>query len=140
MNKRLLLYACVLAFLLWLVNTLANAFYWYSAIWWFDIPMHIFGGFFLSFLVGSFFFQKLSVLRKREVTISVLLMVLLLGFGWEIFEYTVQYLIKGAQLANIPDSVKDMLMDLIGGLCAVPFVLRALSLYNRAHVKGNQHN
>ncbi|MDQ5930921.1 MAG: hypothetical protein QG674_85, partial [Patescibacteria group bacterium] len=42
-------------------------FYWYSAIWWFDIPMHILGGAFLALLLGAIFFKKLISLSKKEI-------------------------------------------------------------------------
>ncbi len=135
MNKKLLLYACILIFLIWAVNTLANTFYWYSAMWWFDIPMHIMGGIFLGFSAGALFFKALSSLSLKERLVTILLFVLVFGLGWEFFEYFVQSVIKGAQLANIPDSAKDMLMDLLGGTFASYFVLRRLKRYNKAHVQ-----
>jgi hypothetical protein len=134
-NKKLLLYACFLVFFIWLINTLANAFYWYSAMWWFDIPMHIMGGMFLALSAGALFFKKLLPLSLKERLVVVLLFVLVMGIGWEIFEYLVQALIKGIQLANIPDSIKDIFMDLFGGTLASFFVLRRLKMYNKGHVK-----
>lgn len=121
--------------LIWAVNALANAFHWYSAMWWFDIPMHIMGGIFLGLSFGSLFFKKLLLLTNFEAFVAILLFVLIVGLGWEFFEYFVQSIIKGSpQLANIPDSAKDMIMDLVGGTLASAFVLRALKRYNKAHV------
>jgi hypothetical protein len=137
MSKRLLLSACVLIFFIWAINSLANMFYWYSAMWWFDIPMHILGGAFLSLLLGALFFKKLIHLNNREIMITVLLGVVIVGAGWEIFEYVVQHLIKGLPLANFPDSIKDMLMDIIGGFIASFFVLKAVKRYNKAHAITN---
>jgi len=137
MNKRLLLSACALIFFIWAINSLANMFYWYSAIWWFDIPMHILGGAFLALLLGAIFFKKLISLNKKEIIITVLLGVVIVGAGWEVFEYVVQHLIKGLPLANFPDSIKDMLMDIIGGFLASFFVLRAIKRYNIAHASTN---
>jgi hypothetical protein len=68
--------------------------------------------------------------------VTVLLFVLIVGIGWEFFEYGVQNLIKGSpQLANIPDSIKDVLMDIIGGKIASFFVLRVIKRYNRTHAR-----
>ncbi len=67
--------------------------------------------------------------------VTILLFVLILGFGWEVFEYVVQSVIKGTQLANFSDSIKDMFMDLLGGVIASYFVLRRLKRYNKAHVQ-----
>jgi hypothetical protein len=134
-NKNLLLKACFLIFFIWLVHTLANTFYWYSAIWWFDIPMHILGGMFLAFAAGALFFKVLLPLDFKERIVIILLFVLIAGLGWELFEYFVQNFIKGDQLASFPDSVKDMMMDLFGGIVASYFVLRALKRYNKAHAR-----
>jgi hypothetical protein len=134
MNKKLLRTACIVVFFVWLVNALANQFYWYSAMWWFDIPMHIMGGMFLGFGAGAIFFNRLVKLSRHDGVVTILLFVLALGIGWEFFEYIVQALIKGGpQLANIPDSIKDVFMDIVGGSIATFFVLRAIRRYNRSH-------
>lgn len=133
MHKKLLLSACFLVLFIWLVNTSANYFYWYSAMWWFDIPMHIMGGMFLSLFGGALFFRKLRDLSNKEALVTILLFALIIGLGWEVFEYIVQTIIKGQQLANIPDSIKDMVMDLLGGLFTSFFVLRSIKRYNKAH-------
>lgn len=133
MNKNLLLSACLLVLFIWLVNTAANHFYWYSAMWWFDIPMHIIGGMFLGLFAGALFFKKIRGLSNKEVLVIILLFVLIVGLSWELFEYVVQAFIKGATLASVPDSIKDMVMDLLGGLFTSFFVLRAIKRYNRAH-------
>jgi H+/Cl- antiporter ClcA len=134
MDKKLLRIACVTAFFIWLVNALANRFYWYSAMWWFDIPMHILGGVFLGFAAGALFFKKIVKRSRRDIVVTVVLFVLAVGIGWEFFEYIVQSIIKGGtQLAHIPDSIKDMFMDIVGGVIAACFVLRAIKRYNRAH-------
>ncbi len=139
MNKKLLVYACFLILFLWLVNTLANQFFWYSAMWWFDIPMHFLGGAFLSVFAGSVFFTRLLPLRKREQVVMILLFVLVIGICWEFFEYCVQWIVKdGPQLANIPDSIKDIFMDIIGGSVASLFVLARLKRYNRNHARHNE--
>jgi hypothetical protein len=136
-SKKLLRYACALVVFIWIVNTLANKFYWYSAMWYFDIPMHIMGGIFLGLLFGALFFKKLLLLDTRDSLVVVLLGVLIVGLGWEFFEYIVQALSRGGlQIANIPDSIKDMVMDMTGGGLASIFVLRTLKRYNRQHANG----
>jgi type IV secretory pathway TrbL component len=136
-NKNLLKYACALVVFIWIINTLANKFYWYSAMWYFDIPMHIMGGIFLGLLFGAIFFKKLLILDTRDSLVIILLSVLIVGLGWEFFEYTVQAFLKGSlQIANLPDSIKDMAMDMLGGSLASIFVLKAVKRYNRQHANG----
>lgn len=137
MNKKLLLSACALIFFIWAINSLANTFYWYSAMWWFDIPMHILGGAFLALIFSAIFFKKLTPQPSSNIFIMIILGVVIVGAGWEGFEYVVQHFIKGLPLANFPDSVKDMLMDIIGGSIASFFVLKSVKRYNRSHAITN---
>ena len=103
-------------------------------MWWFDIPMHVLGGMFLALCAGALFFNKLRRLSRSETVVTALLFVLVIGIGWELFEYVVQIFIKGSpELANIPDSIKDILMDIIGGGVASVFVLRSIKRYNKRH-------
>lgn len=135
MHKKLLISACILVIFIWLINTLANKFYWYSAMIWFDIPMHILGGIFLSLISGAIFFKKLKSFSTKEKMVFILLFVLMVGIGWEIFEYVTQAIIKGVQLANFPDSIKDLLMDVVGGVIGFLFVLATIRRYNNTHAE-----
>jgi hypothetical protein len=106
-------------------------------MWYFDIPMHIMGGMFLGLLFGALFFKKLLFLDTRDSLVIILLCVFIVGLGWEFFEYGVQYFLKGGlQLARIPDSIKDMFMDILGGGFSSIFVLKAVKRYNRQHANG----
>ncbi|MBP6857967.1 MAG: hypothetical protein KBC11_02115 [Candidatus Pacebacteria bacterium] len=106
-------------------------------MWWFDIPMHILGGLFLALIFGATFFKKIINFSKKEQLVVILLFVLIVGIGWEVFEYGVQFLIKGKELANLPDSIKDLLMDLLGGVIGFYFVLLSIRRYNRVHENKN---
>jgi hypothetical protein len=133
MNKSLFRAACTVVVFIWCINMLANAFYWYSAMWWFDIPMHVLGGVFLALVAGALWFDRLVRLAPHDALVILLLFVVIVGLGWECFEYGVQALIKGKQLAHVPDSIKDLLMDTIGGTIGAYFVLRTVKRYNTAH-------
>ncbi|MCC7436633.1 hypothetical protein IT402_02030, partial [Candidatus Nomurabacteria bacterium] len=102
MHKKLLILACITILFIWLINSLASVFYWYSAMRWFDIPMHILGGVFLGLIFGAFFSQKILKITTKEKLVATLLFVLIVGIGWELFEYAVQFIIKGKELANFP--------------------------------------
>ena len=119
---------------IWFINAIAHFLYWYSAMRWFDIPMHILGGMFLALLAGALFFNSLISLSRLQIIVTTLLFVLVVGLGWEAFEYVVQAFIKdSSQVVNIPDSIKDILMDIVGGVIASLFVLRSIKRYNKAH-------
>ncbi len=106
------------------VNSIAIYFYWYSQIWWFDMPMHFAGGFFLGLLGcwGIKFIHR-HITSLATLAITVIGFVLIVGGGWEAYEYGVQD-ITHAILANPLDSVSDIFFDLSGGTCALLYLLR----------------
>ena len=116
------------------LNTAATMFYWYVSIPWYDMMMHTLGGVFLAVFAGAFFARHIATLSRYETLVTLLLVVLIVGLGWEFFEYFVQYIIKGsAQLASVPDSVSDIVCDLVGGILGVFFVLNQKKRYNEAN-------
>ncbi len=90
-------------------------FYWYSSIWYLDMPMHFLGGFWLGlaaiylFLFGNQSFKSI---------LGIFLIILIVGVGWEMFEILVDKFIT-YDLSNSLDTVSDILFDLAGGLSAV---------------------
>jgi len=97
--------------------------YW---VWgWFDIVMHVAGGFWFGFVVVWFFFFSDYVnIPPRSSIASFLLIALASGFmvglGWEVFEYvTGQTLVQEGYLT---DTIVDLIMDSIGALIAGSFL------------------
>ena len=133
-QKRLAIVSLLLIVVLVGLHTAANTFYWYVSISWYDMMMHTLGGVFLAVFAAAFFNRFIIRLPRYEVIIILLLTVLIIGLGWEFFEYTVQYIVKGsARLANIPDSVSDIVCDMVGGILGVCFVLNQKKRYNRSN-------
>lgn len=96
--------------------------------------MHILGGVFIAFCFGSLFFKKLTQLNLKQQLINILLAVVIVGLGWEMFEYFIKIFIKdSSMIVNIPDSIKDMFMDMLGGFIASIFVLNKIKRYNVSH-------
>lgn len=97
-------------------------FYWYSILWWFDMPMHFLGGVWVGLagiwaLLYSGLFSSTS--SDKQLVLRTMIIVFAIGFLWEVFEYTVQHLIPGANLADPIDSVSDIFFDLSGGAFAL---------------------
>ena len=107
-----------LIFLIFLLNYLAEKFYWYSAIWWFDMLMHFLGGFWLGLLFFYIFPPKDNLIRSA---IGALLFVLFIGLGWELFEVALNNMIAGETFDYV-DTISDLFFDLSGGLCAILFI------------------
>jgi uncharacterized BrkB/YihY/UPF0761 family membrane protein len=98
--------------LLAVVHVVALELYLYWKFPWFDIPMHLLGG--ISVALGySILHTRLSPrLRTFSWYIAA---VLLVGIGWEIFEYA-----AGISLAReesfLLDTALDLCMDTLGGI------------------------
>ncbi len=132
MYRRLIICTAVAGITLLAINTLASALYWYDAIWWFDMGMHALGGVFVALLGGSLVVRQLRVLTGRESLIVILLLVFIIGLGWEYYEYIVQYYVKGVQLAHVSDSISDLICDMIGGSVGALFVILLKKRYNHS--------
>lgn len=130
-QKRLASISLLIIVLMITLNTLATMFYWYASILWYDMMMHILGGVFLAVFTAALFAHYVLRSSGIQIITTVLSVVLIVGLGWEFFEYIVQYSIKGsAQLASVPDSISDMVCDMFGGILGVYFVLMLKRRYN----------
>lgn len=117
-RKRLFKTLTYLIFFILIVNFLANTFYWYYSIWYFDMPMHFLGGFWVGLAIFYFFpFPDKSI----GPVFKILLLIFFIGIGWEVFE-----LFFNNYLAQIPfnalDTASDIFFDLTGGLCAILYL------------------
>lgn len=112
--KRLVL----LILFIFVINFLANKFFWYYSIRYLDMIMHFIGGFW----VGLF-----TLYLSAEETISsrlifkILLSVFLVGIGWEIYEALVDKVVAQNSL-NVLDTSSDLFFDLLGGLYAILYL------------------
>jgi uncharacterized protein YacL len=120
MRKKLLNKIAILIVLIFIVNLLAMQFFWYSSVWYFDMPMHFSGGVFLGLLIAFLFhmqtMRNISVSFSRKLWTTVLF-VFIIGFGWEVFEVIVDKFISHNP-QNILDTMSDMFFDLSGGVVA----------------------
>ena len=113
-----------LVIFIFFVNYLAMKFYWYSSIWWFDMPMHFLGGLWLGLVfIWLFWGQEFDA----RLILKILAGVLVIGVLWEIFEVIVNNLtIKDT--FNTLDTLSDIFFDLAGGTFAVLYFLKRILL------------
>ena len=130
MYQRLVKKALLLGIIIFVVNLLANTFYWYTSIFGFDKFMHTLGGVFIVLIVAAFYTRELQTKEKSEIFVSLVLAAFVVGLMWEYYEYVVQAFIKGVQLANITDSIGDLIFDSIGGIVGAFFVIFSNKRYN----------
>lgn len=131
MYKKLVALAAITGITLLVVNALAVVFYWYDAIWWFDMPMHTVGGVLVVFVGAAFLFSRIKRLPVGELFITLALFVFIVGLAWEYYEYVVQFYIKSVHLADIADSISDLICDMVGGSIGALFVILLKKRYNQ---------
>lgn len=131
-QKDLFLRIFLLVSFIFVTNTLAMYLYWYSSLWWFDMPMHFLGGLFLGFFVLGLVLHTQLGKNENKVTLydHILFLIggiLAIGLLWEVFEYVID--LYTTQIGfNLLDTVSDLLFDTGGGLT---FILYYLSRHTK---------
>lgn len=96
---------------------MAAAFYFYWDVSWFDTMMHFLGG----FALGLFFIWLIYARRKvrpslKQSLFTATAMVLLVGVGWEVFEYA-NGLTQSTEVYR-SDVRNDLIADIAGAFLA----------------------
>ena len=113
----LILFICVL-------NFMAMRFYWYTSMWWFDMPMHFLGGLW----VGLVFLWLLKPKEFNFLTIlKIIFGVLIIGLSWEIFEILVNHL-AAQDPFNTLDTLSDLSFDLMGASFSILYFTKRIML------------
>ena len=105
------------------LNKLALYFNLYWSVWWFDIPMHFLGGFWVALsALWVISFSASQLLRARTVSIFIvtILIVLVIGLWWETFElyYGIS---KVAAPDFLADTITDIILDVVGAVFAFKY-------------------
>ncbi|MFZ2205576.1 MAG: hypothetical protein WAV23_03220 [Minisyncoccia bacterium] len=130
-KEKLLKSMTLMIFFVFILNSLALKFHWYSSVWWFDIPMHFMGGFWIGLAwIWLFVPSNLPNLPKKvggwgKSILKIILGVLLIGVLWEIFEIIVNETITKNQF-NYLDTFSDICFDLAGGFTALYYCLKRI--------------
>lgn len=109
--------------LLAVLHWVAGAFYFYWTVSWFDTMMHFLGGFSLGLLAIWFIYDS-GVYKKERPSVkkalfASLVVILLVGIGWEVFEY-LNGLTQATEDSYPADVRNDLIADLVGaGLAAI---------------------
>ncbi len=134
--QKLLRRILLLILVIFTLNTLSTFFYWYYTIWWFDMPMHFLGGFFILLLTVFIAEQYLHIsLSKKHINITVLERVLLYSgvallaaLLWEYLEIIFTNILGGLPF-NILDTVSDLCFDISGILLACVYLYSRYSFF-----------
>ncbi len=122
----------LLIFVIFFLNLVASKFYWYSLLWWFDMPMHFLGGVWLGLASVWFYFFGRKHKPMPEINVSRIVKIsiissFVIGLGWELYEYIVQIIVPIANIASPLDSVSDLFFDIAGGAVAAIYLLTQIS-------------
>lgn len=105
----------VCAVLFILIHLIALYFHFYWTVWWFDIGMHVFGGFIAAYLLVNLFCKDVS--SRRHIFWIALCGSLLIGVIWEVYEYATGMTFAASD-TYVLDTFSDLLSDICGGLLA----------------------
>lgn len=92
------------------LHYVAIIFYLYWTLPWFDILMHFLGG----ALIGYGVYVGGRLFNTRLSFVQLITLVMIVGIGWEIFEYAVGL----APLSEYRDTLLDLVLDFSGAAVA----------------------
>lgn len=110
MRQKFFIYTLVSAIPLALIHITALHFSLYWIFLWLDCVTHFLGGLTIAFLLTAL---CMPVLPKKYIGVSLVLLVFVVGVGWEVFEY-----LNGMALHELEywkDTRSDLLFDVLGG-------------------------
>ena len=113
-RRRFLFASCAVLAILLAVDLAGLSYSLYWSIWWYDIPVHIIGGAGIALLAA----WALALKGKQPSFFACMLMVLIAGLGWEVFE---AYFGLTEFPQDTIDTIKDLCDDVLGG--SVAFIL-----------------
>lgn len=134
-RKKLLTRVTSLALFIFVVNYMAMKFYWYSLLWWFDMPMHFLGGFWAGLMVAYVYPPKDIAFKT---VLRFILAVLTIGILWEIFEILVAKYITG-QPFNTLDTLSDIFFDVAGGFLSIIYFSKRIMLPANGQANETKH-
>jgi hypothetical protein len=132
-RKKLIKHLIFLILFIFIMSFIADRFYWYFSIWYFDMFMHFIGGFWIGLVSLYFLFTESKALTFQFI-LKILLCVLFVGIAWEVFEILVNN-VTIQDSFNYLDTFSDILFDLSGGAFAVLYFLKRIMLTEGNKVK-----
>lgn len=119
MDKSFRLFSALVVFGIFILNTLATKFGWYTIVPSFDMLMHALGGFWVGTAIPIIFPKIRSKMLNSfsGYIFQVVVCVFLVTILWEFFEYSVQSIVSVRDFLATPvDSVSDIFLGVGGGV------------------------
>ena len=115
-TKNILAILAVLYIIPWFA--VAYDWLWYFA--WGNSIFHVLGGFFIALLVASYYSSEFGKLSQPFRLFALVGIVMGVAVLWEFYEIVVNAL-TGNILPGLDDTMKDLLMDTLGGVTGAVF-------------------
>lgn len=129
-RKKLAIRIVSLILFIFILMLLTLKFHWFYSIWWFDMPMHILGGFWLGLIF-------IWLLKPKEFSFSFILKItlgfLFVAFLWEMFELSVDKIITQKPF-NMQDTLSDTFFGLAGVFCSMFYFLKNIMTKERFNI------
>ena len=92
----------------------------YVAVVWIDMPMHFLGGASIAVAGISFlaFLKKRGVINELPFWVRTFFLISFVAFAavsWELWEFFLDYVMHSRAQVDLPDTMVDMLLGLLGG-------------------------
>jgi len=142
-NNKILKIIVFLIVLIGIIHVTAYYFHLYLELWWIDMLMHFLGGAWVAAFSLWFIFFSNILNIKRENNLSSFLVtafcaVLLVGIGWEIFEFKAGLSFFSPLTLSTRgywmDTISDLILDLIGGMFVALYFYRIFKHSLKAEV------
>ncbi len=90
------------------------------------MPMHFIGGVTILLLVAYVFYSRISYPLSLRQVIYLIGGMLIIGVGWEVFEYLIEIFISHFPF-SLPDTLSDIFFDLAGATAGVLYLTKQKS-------------
>lgn len=134
-NTSLFRQATILLVLIAFLEISADLFYFHWTYWWFDMFLHFISGVCVamaSIVFLSFNFRLIKS-SKFWMIFTTLIIVLVIGILWEIFELFIGATSLSDGVIYIKDTKSDIFLDLLGGFLGALYGLSSLSKEKTHH-------
>jgi hypothetical protein len=124
-RQKLVVSALLSSIVLFVLHFIAMENSWYFLYFWFDILMHVFGGFTIT-LALFLILERIPFAQMMSQTYFLFLVLFFLfvaGAAWEVFEYWTDILFLKIGFDSI-DTFADLVNDMFGSFIAMWYIFR----------------
>jgi hypothetical protein len=127
-KQKIFIYSFIVLILVAIFNYLGTNYYFYITYDWYDIPMHILGGLWVSlftiFLYTLYYKNTLIKENRKRILSIVCIALLFMTISWEMFEIISKITLPSDGALYWIDTIKDITDGYIGGMIGYFFYIK----------------